>query len=111
MQPFHLLLTLKNNYMNHFLQTGVYTEGCIIPVTIEDPSLLVQLDDFSESFRVNIYIGSTWVDCVSMDNYRQICNGVSSLSVYSRHNEYMGSLWTLIQEQLFYAYARIHGSL
>jgi hypothetical protein len=82
--------------MANFLQTGVYTEGCIIPVTTEDPSLLVQLDDFSESFRVNIYIGNTWIDCVSMNNYRQICNNVSSLPVYSRHNEYLGSLWTLI---------------
>ena len=97
--------------MNNFLQTGIYTKGCIIPVTTEDPSLSVILDDFSENFRVNIYVGQSYIDSVTMSNYRQICNSVSSLPVYSRHNEYLGNLWSLIQEQLFYVYARIHKSL
>ena len=34
--------------MNNFLQTGMYTEGCIIPITTEDPCLIAILDDFSE---------------------------------------------------------------
>lgn len=96
--------------MNNFLQTGLYTQGCIIPVTTEDPALSVILDDFSEEFRVNIYVGQEYIDSVTMANYRQICNSVSSLPVYSRHNEYLGNLWSLIQEQLFYVYARIHAS-
>lgn len=97
--------------MTNFLQTGVYTEGCITPVTTEDPSLLAVLDDFSEEFRVNIYVGNSYICPVSMGNHRQICANVSSLPVYSYKNEYLGSLWSLVQEQLFYVYARIHKSL
>lgn len=110
----HIALTnnLKLEDMTNFLKTGVYTEGCIIPVTTEDPSLSVVLDEFSENFRLNIYIGDSYIDSVTMANHRQLCNSVYSLPVYSRHNEYLGSIWTLIQEQLFYVYARIHkGSL
>lgn len=86
--------------MTKFLQTGIYTEGCIIPVTTEDPSLLVQFDDFSEEFRLHVYIGDSYIDSITMSNYRQIANDVSSLPVYSRHNEYLGSVWTLIQEHI-----------
>lgn len=94
--------------MNQFLKTGVYTDGCIIPVTSEDPSLLVVLDDFSEEFRINIYCGQHYIDSITMSNYRQICNSVSALPVYSRYNEYLGDVWSLVQEQLMYVYLRIH---
>jgi hypothetical protein len=97
--------------MKQFLQTGVYTEGCIIPVTTEDPSLLAVLDDFSEQFRINIYIGSSYIDSITMENYRQICNSVSSIAVVDRFGSHLGNVWSLIQEQLYYVYARIHKSL
>ena len=96
--------------MENFLTNGFIgrSHGFIIPVTTEDPSLLVVLDDFSEEFRINIYCGQHYIDSITMNNYRQICNDVSSLPVYSRHNEYIGNVWSLIQEQLYYIYCRIH---
>lgn len=94
--------------MNTFLSTGVYTEGCIIPVTTEDPCLTAILDDFSEELRINIYVGDSYIDSVTMKNYRQMCNSVSSIPVVDRFGIYLGSIWNVIQEQMFYSYMRIH---
>lgn len=94
--------------MNNFLKTGIYTEGCIIPVTTEDPSLLVIFDDFSEEFRLNVYCGNSYIDSITMLNFRQVCNDVSSLPVHSRHGEYLGNVWSLVNEQMFYDYLIIH---
>ena len=94
--------------MNNFLKTGIYTKGCIIPVTTEDPSLSVILDDFSEQFRLNVYCGNSYIDSITILNFRQVCNDVSSLPVYSRHGEYLGNVWSLVNEQMYYDYLTIH---
>jgi hypothetical protein len=103
------LYTAKQIVMsNTFIQTGVYTEGCFIPVTIEDPCVKVLHDEYGERFRINIYVGNTWIDAITMDNYSTMCNDVSSLAVYSFEGEYLGNVWKLVQEQLSYVYARIN---
>jgi len=94
--------------MNNFLKTGIYTNGCIIPITTEDPSLLLILDEFTENFRINIYCGQSYIDSITMSNFREICNDVSSLAVQSRHGEYLGNVWSLINEQMYYDYLKIH---
>ena len=96
--------------MNNFLRTGLYTEGCIVPVTTEDPSLVAVLDDFCDYFRVNIYVGKSYIDSVTMDNYRSMCSDVSGLIVTDRRGNYINNIWTLIQEQMFYDYLRIHSN-
>jgi hypothetical protein len=95
--------------MNNFIKTGIYTEGCIIPVTTEDPSLVAILDDFSEEFRINIYTGSYYITSVTMKNYRQMCNDVSSIIVNDRYGKYISNIHSLVQEQLFWDYLKIHG--
>ena len=96
--------------MENFITNGFVgrSQGFIIPVTTEDPSLSIILDDFSEEFRINIYCGNHYIDSITMTNYRQMCNNVSALPVYSRFNEYLGNVWSLIQEQLFWVYFKIH---
>ena len=96
--------------MNKFLQTGIYTEGCIIPITTEDPSLICVLDDFSEEFRINIYSGSHYIASVNMINFKQMCNDVSALLVEDRHGNNLGNVFSLVQEQLFWEYLRIHNA-
>jgi hypothetical protein len=96
--------------MTTFLSTGVYTQGCIVPVTTEDPCLTAILDDFSEKFRVNIYVGDSFIDCVTIKNYRQMCNNVSSIPVVDRFGAYQGTIWSLVNEHLYYSYLRIHGN-
>jgi hypothetical protein len=95
--------------METFINTGVYTQGCIVPITIEDPCLTAVLDDFSEEFRVNIYAGDSYIDSVTMKNCKQMCNSVSSILVVDRFGVQLGNIWSLVNEQLYYAYLRIHG--
>jgi len=95
--------------MNTFINTGIYTQGCIVPITTEDPCLIAVLDDFSEEFRVNIYAGDSYIDSVTMKNCKQMCNSVSSILVVDRFGVQLGNIWSLVNEQLYYAYLRIHG--
>ena len=96
--------------MNTFLSRGIYTEGCIIPITTEDPSLVAILDDFSEEFRINIFAGSHYIASVDMSNCKQMCNDVSSLLVEDRHGKNIGNIWSLVNEQMFWDYLRIHNN-
>jgi hypothetical protein len=93
-----------------FINTGIYTKGCIIPVTTEDPCIKVILDNYSEDLRLNIYVGSTWIEAITMSNYRSICKDVSALPVYSSKDEYLGNVCWLVQEQLFWDMLRIHAA-
>lgn len=97
--------------MTKFITSGVYTEGCIIPVTTEDPCLTAVLDDFSEEFRVNIYAGDSYIDSVTMKNCKQMCNSVSAIPVVDRFGVQLGNIWSLVNEQMYYDYLRIHKSL
>jgi len=53
-----------------FLQTGIYTEGCIIPVTTEDPSLTVlQTKPDSTKWGILFFIGEpTAKNCIGIIN-------------------------------------------
>jgi hypothetical protein len=93
-----------------FISTGIYTNGCVIPVTTEDPCIQVIHDEYSEDFRLNIYVGSTWIEAITISNYRSMCNAVSALPVYSSKNEYLGNVYSLIQEMLFWDMLRIHAA-
>ena len=97
--------------MTNFIQTGVYTQGCIIPVTTEDPSLKAILDDFTEEFRINIYAGSHYISSITMSNHRLMCNDVSALLVEDRHGNHLGNIYSLVEEQMFWDYLRIHEPL
>ena len=94
---------------NTFISTGVYTNGCVIPVTTEDPCIKVILNEYSEDFRLNIYVGDTWIEAITMSNYRNMCADVSALPVYSFEGEYLGNVWELTQEQVFWDMLKIHG--
>ena len=43
-----------------------------------------------------------------MVNYRQMCNDVSALLVKDREDNYLGNIHSLVQEQLFWDYLKIH---
>lgn len=96
--------------MNSFLQNGILgrEHGFLIPLTVEDPSVVAIEDDFSEEYRINIYVGSHYIASVTMNNYKQICNDVSSICVEDRFGNYLGNIHSLIQAQLYYVYLRIH---
>ena len=93
-----------------FISTGIYTNGCVIPVTTEDPCIQVIHNDYSEDFCLNIYVGNSRIEEISMSNYRSICNDVSALPVYSFKGEYLGNVWEFVQEQLFWDMLRIHAA-
>ena len=99
--------------MTSFLENGILgrEHGYLIPVTVEDPSLLAVLDDFSEDFRINIYVADSYITSVTMKNHLSMCNSVSTIPVVDRHNVYVGNIWSLVNEQLFWEYLRIHKSL
>jgi hypothetical protein len=99
--------------MSHFLTNGILgrEHGYLIPVTTEDPCLKAVLDDFSEEFRVNIYVGDSYIDSVTMKNCKQVCNDVSSIPVVDRFGVQLGNIWSLVNEQMYYDYLKIHKSL
>lgn len=89
--------------MKQFIHTGIHTQGCIIPITTEDPDLELRLDEYSEEFRINIYSGSQWIaEINSSDSIRHIDRDVSSLPVYNNREEYLGNVHSLMKEQMFW---------
>jgi hypothetical protein len=95
--------------MQDFISKGLYTQGCIVPVTTEYPDLLFILDDFSEEFRINIYIGRHYIDSITMVNCRSMCNDVSRMLVEDRFGKSLGTVWSLVNGQMHLDYLRIHG--
>lgn len=96
--------------MNNFLKTGIYTDGCIVPVTTEDPDILVILGEYCEGFRLNVFIGNTWIDEITMVNHRTLHKDVSRLPVHSYKGEYLGTVNSLVEEQVFFDLLKIHHS-
>lgn len=97
--------------MKQFIHTGVHTQGCIIPITTEDPCLELRLDEYSEDFRINIYAGNEWIaEINSSHSLRNIDKDVSSLPVYNNRGECLGNVCSLIKEQMFWDYLRIHSA-
>jgi len=97
--------------MKQFIHTGIHTQGCIIPITTEDPCLELRLDEYSEEFRINIYAGDQWIaEITSSDSIRTIDREVSSLPVYNNREEYLGNVHSLMKEQMFWDYLKIHSA-
>ena len=97
--------------MKRFIHTGIYTQGCIVPITTEDPCLQLISDEYSEYFRINIYIGDEYIDEInSFDSLMNIHNDVSCLPVYNYRQEYLGNVLSLIKEQMFWNLLRIHSN-
>ncbi len=92
--------------MTNFIQTGRYTQGCIVPVTTEDDSLTVMLDENSEDFRINFFIGKNYIDSIKfIDNKastKNIHKDVLRLVVVNDQNENIGQVYKLIEQQMFY---------
>jgi hypothetical protein len=61
--------TQKLIFMNNFLKTGVY-RNCIIPVTTEDPSLIIhETNPESKRWGILFFIGSaTKENCIAVIN-------------------------------------------
>lgn len=97
--------------MSNFLKTGIYTQGCIIPVTSNDPSVSAAIDNYSEEFRINIYIGSSYIDTITMDNFRDVHPSILCLDVYDFSNNWLKTnVWGEIRKQYIYNQAKIYGS-
>lgn len=95
--------------MTNFIQTGRYTEGCIIPVTADDESLTAMIDEYSEEFRINFFIGTTYIDSIDKTiNIKNIHIDILKLVVVNNRNEDVGQVYQLVEESMFYDYFKIH---
>jgi len=95
--------------MTNFIQTGIYTETCIISVTTEDESLTAMLDEYSENFRINFFIGTTYIDSIDKTiNIKNIHIDILKLVVVNNRNENVGQVYQLLEESMFYDYFKIH---
>lgn len=76
-----------------FLTTGIYTNGCIIPVTTEDPSLVVKETKFgSIKWGIGFFLGSECIGLINDDTDPAILHpSILTCPVY-RNNEYVGSV-------------------
>ena len=76
-----------------FLSTGVYTNGCIIPVTTEDPALTVKETKFgSIKWGIGFFLGSECIGLINDDTDRiSLHPSILTCPVY-RNNQYVGSV-------------------
>ncbi len=97
--------------MNNFLKTGVYTNGCIIPVNVEDPSFNAIIDEDSEIFRINLYCGSHWIGEINMNNFREVHNDLLTPYVYDNKGVFTKmNVWGHIRMQYLFDKAKIYGA-
>lgn len=95
-----------------FLKYGILDRkyGFIIPITCEDPSISCSLNEYEGEFKIKIWIGNTIIGIIDMTNYSQIHKDVSTLPVYSEKAEYLGNIWSLIEEKRFWDMLKIHNN-
>lgn len=97
--------------MNNFLKTGIYTEGCIIPVTTEDPSLKAVLNEYSEDLQIILFVGNRCVGTINMDNFREIDSDLLKLPLEDFAGNYLKTnVWSEIRQQYLFDKAKIHGA-
>lgn len=84
--------------MNTFLSTGVYTEGCIVPVTTEDPCLTI-LETKSDSKRwgIGFFIGEVCAEnCIGLINnetdFSTLHSSILTAAVRNREGILKGSV-------------------
>lgn len=92
MSPF-----LKNGYLGR-------EHGFIIPVTSEDPSLVVlETKPDSVKWGIAIFIGSFSQDnCIGIindENMYNIHKDILSMAVYTKENQSLGSVWNRIENR------------
>lgn len=76
-----------------FLTTGVYTNGCLIPVTTEDPSLVVKETKFgSIKWGIGFFLGSECIGLINDDtDPATLHKSILTCAVY-RDNQHVGSV-------------------
>jgi len=90
--------------MTPFLKNGFLgvEYGFIIPITTEDPSLLIiETKPESKKWAIAIFIGTNIVqeNCIGIindDNYLQIHKDIFNMPVTNREGELLGSVWNRI---------------
>lgn len=79
--------------------------GFIIPVTTEDPSLLVvETKPESKKWGIAIFLGNKidFDDCIGLindDNYLNIHKDILSMSVTNRNGDKLGSVWNRLENR------------
>lgn len=97
--------------MQKLLKTGIYTNGCVIPVSVEDPSFNAIIDENSETFRINLYCGSQWIGEINMNNFREVHNDLLTPYVYDNKGVFTGmNVWGHIRIQYLFDKAKIYGA-
>ena len=78
---------------NSFIQSGIYTQGCFVPVTCEDPSLVIkETKDDSKKWGIAIFIGSECIGLINHDtDMSSLHRSILSCPV-SKDNVYVGSV-------------------
>jgi hypothetical protein len=99
--------------MNTFIKKGIIgrEHGFLIPVTIEDPDFKAVLDEYSETFRINLYCGSEWIGEINMNNFREVHNDLFTPCVYDIKGNYTGTnVWGHVRNHYLWEKGRIYGS-
>jgi len=94
--------------MTPFLKNGMLgiEHGFIIPVTTEDPSLLVvETKPDSKKWGIAIFLGNKIDsdDCIGLindDNYLNIHKDILSMSVTNRNGDKLGSVWNRLENRI-----------
>jgi hypothetical protein len=95
----------KKIKMTDFLKNGKLgiEHGFLIPVTTEDPSLLVlETKPDSTKWGIAIFLGdmNVCIGVINDDNFLNIHKNILSMSVTNRKNEKLGSVWTRLENRV-----------
>jgi len=91
-----------------FLKHGILGRECgfIIPVTSEDPSLMVlETKPGSKKWGIAIFIGTEIVqeNCIGIindDNYLEVHKDVLNMPVTNREGKLLGSVWNRLENRI-----------
>jgi hypothetical protein len=93
--------------MSNFLSRGVYTQGCIFPVTTEDPELLVleSIPTSNKRWGIAFFIGNpTAENCIALINsdtdFTKLHSSILTTAVVNRDGTLRGSVANQINKYL-----------
>jgi hypothetical protein len=94
--------------MTPFLKNGILgiEHGFIIPITTEDPSLLVvETKPHSKKWGLIVLLGtnidnSECIGIINDDNYTDIHKDILSMSVTNRNSDILGSVWNRLENRI-----------
>lgn len=92
--------------MENFISSGRYTQGCIVPITSEDPSLTVlETKDDTKKWGIAIFIGKPIAEnCIGLINDESLASTVIHSSILTmtvvKNNEYVGSVGQRIANRI-----------